>query len=177
MFWAKEAFSEIVQFSYPRAQAPCDVANALDVVCGASVADRMRLATNLIYNSTQPWGNPVSCFHLPTSESATAAAFRRHLSLAMRRGRNMAVPQSRPASRRLSSTTIEWIPWSYICCTEFVLPVAGTGIFSVPAPYDLAATRQYCNSTFGVFPDPFWYKECVCPVTCLLWCHSAPSGS
>ena len=180
LYWAKEAFSEVVQFSYPRAQPPCDVGNAIDVLCSWNVTDLIATATNMIYNFTQPWGQPVPCFTAFTpSTSASEAGTRatapasvapRHAgpgqlalanAAAARGGGAGDVHSIAAHARRLGNLPIQTVPWDYLCCTEIVQPIAGRGIFSVPAPYDLNLISAQCKERYGVTPDPEWHRTFV----------------
>lgn len=178
LYWAKEAFSEVVQFSYPRAQPPCDVGNAIDVLCAWNVTDLIAAATNMIYNSTQPWGTPVPCFTAFQPSSAAvdgagggptlAPVAPRPAGPGQRALANAAAAAGRGANgeavargRRLGSLPIQTIPWDYLCCTEIVQPIAGRGIFSFPAPYDLNAISASCKERYGVTPDPQWHRTYI----------------
>lgn len=172
LLWAKLAFSEIVQFAYPRAQPPTDVANAIDVVCSPSVKDVLQKATSLIYNFTEPWGTPVSCFKAFTPSSTlpvTGAGPTSHM-LPRPHGVGRHALAAAIASKSVPSVeddvhnlggavTITQVPWDYLCCTEIVMPIAGRGIFAMPEPYSFAAVSAYCNATYGVMPDPTWHRR------------------
>ena len=130
LLWAKLAFSEIVQFAYPRAQPPTDVANAIDVVCSPSVKDVLQKATSLIYNFTEPWGTPVSCFKAFTPSSTlpvTGAGPTSHM-LPRPHGVGRHALAAAIASKSVPSVeddvhnlggavTITQVPWDYLCCT------------------------------------------------------------
>eukprot|EP00048_Salpingoeca_helianthica_P006316 m.97166 g.97166 ORF g.97166 m.97166 type:complete len:498 (+) comp13967_c3_seq3:1862-3355(+) len=172
LFYAKHAFSICAQFSYNHANPPTDVAESLLDVCTATATPARPLpliytALNLTYNGSYA----APCFNFrpasidaplqPPATSAddlspdTAPSSLYHLSLhANTHARAQAARQA--VNGPLS---IETIPWEYLCCTQIVMPVSGTGLFSVPDNYNFTAQTQFCQKLFSVAPDPTWHRR------------------
>eukprot|EP01133_Synstelium_polycarpum_P015464 gene15464-18351_t len=48
--------------------------------------------------------------------------------------------------------------WDYQACTEMIMPISSNGVQDMfpAAPFSLTQLNQYCQSTYGVTPNPNW---------------------
>ncbi|KAL6049767.1 Dipeptidyl peptidase 2 [Balamuthia mandrillaris] len=158
---ARNAFASVAEFNYPIANPPFRLANPLQVLCQQRNEDAERgligLALDMYYNATKDL--PCLSF-LPSSSSSSLLSSQ---------------PSSSSSSRLFSlqhakkdPLPIERKPWSYLCCQQFVQPIAGTGIFAVPSPYNYSLMVEYCKKEWpGVkasFDPLSWWRGFVSPI-------------
>ncbi len=144
LYWAKTAVSQSVQCSYQRGGPPTDVPYSIGVMCSAAYP--LRAAVDMIYNSTRA---PVQCYPYKLKPA--------HIHMHMHaQGLGLALDAPYAYTYK-APLPIQTLPFHYICCVQFVMPVAGTSIFSVPHEFSMALLTRFCEGTYGVAPDPKWY--------------------
>ncbi|MCW7553042.1 S28 family serine protease [Endozoicomonas gorgoniicola] len=131
---AKMMMSYVTQSNYARPCPPFKSSYPLNTVCSAAKNNQSALlaAMNLMYNST----GQVNCYdgnHLSPSYRATDENYQR----------------------------IDRYTFGYLCCTQFVQPIGGKGIFSVDTPWSLIRFSKYCNTFYKVRPNPNWWNNYV----------------
>lgn len=68
-------------------------------------------------------------------------------------------------SRSVGSPVKEIVPWMYQCCTQFIHPIAGTGMFALPADfwdeqgYMRACQSLYPGSVWNPIPTPLYFNN------------------
>lgn len=131
---AKMMMSYVTQFNYARPSPPFKSTYPLNKVCAAAANKKNALLTalNLMYNST----GQVNCYD----------------------GNHLSPYFHAPAKNQQG---IDRYTFGYLCCTQFVQPIGGRGIFSVDTPWSLAQFSKYCNKLYNVQPKPEWWKNYV----------------
>eukprot|EP00756_Hemistasia_phaeocysticola_P057775 Hpha_TRINITY_DN34387_c0_g1::TRINITY_DN34387_c0_g1_i1::g.109611::m.109611 len=130
-YYAAHAVSVVTQFNYPE-PAVDSVGLPFQAACSSlkqgSPLQGLRSMLDFAYNSTK---KPLECFNWEGKSSALG----------------------RPSLGDINFA----LSWSYICCTFYFMPIAGsqlaTDFFHFSIPFSLEGQTQRCVNLFGVKPD------------------------
>ena len=157
---AKFAFGFLSEFSYPVSNPATGVPGvmAAPTLC-AAVATGTRIATGLSW-----WYNPTGDADECIPVAGITPDDERHSSNARTPSYLDVAGWNHKGNQALP---IQQTPWSYICCQQFVQPIAGQGIFAAPLSYDYERTEQRCRTSWpGVqasFSPLEWWLNFVTP--------------
>lgn len=130
----KGCFSTITQFNYPLRGVLCD-GWPLQTFCASLTPQApyavLRSAIATCFNITP---TPLTCLDFTASRAPLPAICSKPLAS------GAAAPRPVPPAASAS-----YDPWLYEACTEFVMPVAGRGMFVVGWNWTLAAARAACH--------------------------------
>lgn len=165
MYWAKMGFSLVTEFNYPYAHVPTNVAYPVDAVCQQPVGGLNKVVRGLqaAYGSVT---DPTRCLSYRASSVAEG-----HISDTDKWLESVSPPfvttdvayyRQPPHDQQLTDPLpIQRVPWNYICCRQFIMPVAGVGIFSVPHPFNFTSFSERCVAKYGASAagDPDWHRK------------------
>jgi lysosomal Pro-X carboxypeptidase len=145
----KQCFSTVTQFNYPLRNLLCE-GWPLQTLCGkydASSSEKsyasLRIALDMCYNISQ---TPLSCFDFTGAQGPLPAVCTQASHVpSFSRFDATHVPASAPIN-----------PWTYQSCTQYIMPVAGAGMFQVDswsAGWSLPQAQAVCQY---VIPGAPW---------------------